>query len=72
MTSTAKGQTKHPVRTFERKAGHLPTLKRAGLTAAATPAVAKGDADQPAEANVPGFLSHKEVLLRLVETLRAL
>jgi hypothetical protein len=72
MTSKAKGQTKHPVKTFERKAGPMPTLKRSGLTAAATPAEAKVDADQPAEANVPGFLSQKEVLLRLVETLKAL
>jgi hypothetical protein len=72
MTSKAQGQTKHPVKTFERKAGPMPTLKRAGLAAAATPVDADPDADQQTEGNVPGFLSQKEVLLRLVETLKSL
>jgi hypothetical protein len=63
-------KTKHPVKKFERKAGPMPTLKRA--SPAALPAELDADADQPAEAQVPGFLSQKEVLLRLVETLKAL
>jgi hypothetical protein len=74
MTSKAMTKTKHPMKKFERTAGPLPMLKRAAPATAATPAGAgtDADADQPAEAAVPGFLSQKEVLLRLVETLKAL
>ena len=49
----------------------MPALKRAG-PAPAAPAEARPEADQPAEPSVPGFLSQKEVLLRLVETLKSL
>jgi len=73
-TSKAKGQAKHPVKTFERKAGRMPTLQRAAPAAAAAPAGADraAEPDQQAEPAMPGFLSQKEVLLRLVETLKAL
>jgi hypothetical protein len=70
-TSKAMGQTKHPVKTFERQAGPMPTLKRAA-PAPAVPAESRAEADQQAQPAVPGFLSQKEVLLRLVETLKSL
>jgi len=50
----------------------MPSLSRA--LPAATPAEppAQPDADELAQAAVPGFLSQREVLLRLVETLKRL
>jgi len=72
MTTKAKRQTIRPVRTFERQAGPMPSLSRA--LPAATPAepAAQPEADETAQAAVPGFLSQREVLLRLVETLKSL
>jgi len=72
MTTKTKRRTIRPVQTFERQAGPMPTLKRA--TPAAMPAQAEpdADADQSAQTAVPGFLSQREVLLRLVETLKSL
>ena len=67
------GQPKRLSKTFELKAGPMPALKRA----AAPPAVEPGAADdrqagQPDEMPMPHFLSQREVLLRLVETLKSL
>jgi len=72
MTGQTKAKRKST--TFEHKAGTLPSLQRAAPRPAANPPAA-GEAaapDEAAAAPVPGFLSHKEVILRLVETLKAL
>ena len=70
MTDQPKAKRKST--TFEHKAGAMPTLQRAVARPAAESAPAQpAAADQPA-APMPGFLSHKEVILRLVETLKAL
>jgi hypothetical protein len=66
------GQTKRPAKKFERKSGAMPTLKRAAPQAATPSESDTADTSQLAEASVPGFLSQKEVLLRLVETLKSL
>ena len=72
---TGQPKPKHKPTTFEHKVGAMPSLQRAAPRPTADAARA-----QPAEADelalapapVPGFLSHKEVILRLVETLKAL
>ena len=66
------GQTKRPSKKFERKSGPMPTLKRAAPPAAAPGEADEADTGQLVEAGGPGFLSQKEVLLRLVETLKSL
>jgi hypothetical protein len=66
------GQTKHPAKKFERKAGAMPTLKRAASQAAPLNATDTVNTGQTAQASVPGYLSQREVLLRLVETLKSL
>ena len=69
--SPAKTVTKHPLKTFERKGGAMPTLRRAASAVAAAEPKLAAEPDEPAM-TVPGFLSQREVLLRLVETLKAL
>jgi hypothetical protein len=69
MTGQTKAKRKST--TFEHKAGTLPSLQRAAPRPAANPPEAAAP-DETAAAPVPGFLSHKEVILRLVETLKAL
>jgi len=67
------GQPKRLSKTFELKAGPMPSLKRASAPASAEPAAADGrEAGLPDEVPMPNFLSQKEVLLRLVETLKSL
>jgi len=71
---TCQTNAKRKSTTFEHKAGTLPSLQRTAPRPAANPpaaGVAAGP-EEMAEAPVPGFLSHKEVILRLVETLKAL
>ena len=71
MTSPSKAKRKST--TFEHKAGAMPSLQRAAPRPVAEPPEASAAAaDETAAAPVPGFLSHKEVILRLVETLKAL
>ena len=71
---TGHPKAKHKSTTFERKAGAMPSLQRAAARPPADlgDAQAAGGADDTADTPVPGFLSHKEVILRLVETLKAL
>jgi hypothetical protein len=64
---------KHPMKKFERQAPAMPALKRAAPgSAIALTAAPEPDAEPAVETPMPGFLSQKEVLLRLVETLKAL
>jgi len=72
MTTKAKRPTIRPVRTFERQAGPMPSLSRALLAATPAEPAAQPEADETAQTAVPGFLSQREVLLRLVETLKQL
>ena len=69
---TSQPKTKRKSTTFEHKAGPLPSLQRAAPRPAAAKAEASAAPEENAELPVPGFLSHKEVILRLVETLKAL
>ena len=70
---TGKPKAKRKSTTFEHKAGAMPSLQRAASRPAAEPAEAvAASADADAAVPVPGFLSNKEVILRLVETLKAL
>jgi hypothetical protein len=67
------GQPKRLSKTFELKAGPMPSLTRASAPQSAEPAAASGrQAGPPDEVPMPHFLSQKEVLLRLVETLKSL
>ena len=69
---TGQPKAKRKPTTFEHKAGAMPSLQRAAARPAAAPAQPAAEPDEAAEAPVPGFLTHKEVILRLVETLKAL
>ena len=70
---TGQRESKRLSKTFEIKAGPMPALKRAAASPAAVPDAAdSGEAGQPAEMPMPHFLSQREVLLRLVETLKSL
>jgi hypothetical protein len=70
---TGHPKAKRKPTTFERRAGAMPTLQRAVPRPAGPDEAAAVDApDETSEAAVPGFLTHKEVILRLVETLKAL
>jgi len=70
MTGQTKAKRKST--TFEHTAGTLPTLRRAAPRPAAPLAEAAAEPDETSETPVPGFLSNREVILRLVETLKAL
>ncbi len=66
-------QSKRLSKTFELKAGPMPALKSAATPPAAEPGQADGgEASQPHDGPMPRFLSQKEVILRLVETLKSL
>ena len=70
---TGQPKAKRKSTTFEHKAGAMPSLQRAAPRTAAEPAEASAvSADETTGAPVAGFLTHKEVILRLVETLKAL
>ena len=71
---TGQPKAKRKSTTFEHRAGATLTLQRAAPRPAATPPDSGAGAapDAATEAPVPGFLSHREVILRLVETLKAL
>ena len=70
---TGQPKAKRKSTTFEHKAGAMPSLQRAAPRPAADAAQAQpAEADERPAAPVPGFLSHREVILRLVETLKAL
>ncbi len=70
---TGQPKAKRKSTTFEHKAGSMPSLQRAAPRAVAELAEASAaGASETAAAPVAGFLTHKEVILRLVETLKAL
>jgi hypothetical protein len=70
---TGQPESKRLSKTFELKAYPMPALKRAAAPPAAEPGAADGSqAGLPDELPMPNFLSQKEVLLRLVETLKSL
>ena len=70
---TGQPKAKRKSTTFEHKAGSMPSLQRAAPRSVAEPPEASAaGADVTAAAPVAGFLTHKEVILRLVETLKAL
>ena len=71
---TGQPKAKRKSTTFEHTAGAQLSLQRAAPRPAAAPLAAETAAasDETAELPVPGFLSHREVILRLVETLKAL
>jgi hypothetical protein len=70
---TGQPESKRLSKTFELKAGPMPALKRAAAPQAVEPGAPDGrNAGQPDEMPMPKFLSQREVLLRLVETLKAL
>lgn len=70
---TGQPKAKRKSTTFEHRSSAMPSLQRAAPRPVAEPAelgaVAMGETS---ESPVPGFLSHREVILRLVETLKAL
>ena len=70
---TGQPKVKRKATTFEHTAGAMPSLQRAAPRPAAEAAQAQpAVADEQTAAPGPAFLSHKEVILRLVETVKAL
>ncbi len=67
------GDAKRPQRTFELKAGPTPALKPAAAPQPADPNEPEsGQASQPADDAARDCLPQKSLILRLVETVKAL
>jgi hypothetical protein len=67
------GDAKRPRQTFELKAGPMPALKPAPPPRPPESKQPEGSsADLPADEAAPGCLSQKAIILRLVETVKAL